>query len=202
VRRRTVVIQATSGSLRDRAQRAGEYLAAADLSAQNLVAAVDRMRDPDRTRLAGEAAGVAHLASAMRALDRGNRTGLRAELEAACRLLPLSDSPLLVAHRLRCHFPRSRERAERLRALEALAESWPEKHADTARYLRAWAIGLALRLGRPRDAAGLLVGWRIPGTVRFARDITPVLRHRIRQSLEERRHRAGEAQLLSTEEAE
>jgi hypothetical protein len=200
VRRRTVAIQATSGSLRDRAQRTGDYLAAADISARNLVTAVDGMREPERTRLAGEAAGVAHLATAMRALDRGDRPALRAELEAACRLIPLSDSPLLVAHRVRCHFPRFRQRAERLRALEAVAELWPEKHASTARYLRAWAMVLAVRMWRPQVAARLLAGWRIPGTVRFTRKIAPLLRHRARQSLTERRHRAREAQLLRADE--
>ena len=84
VRRRTVLAQATSGSLRRRAATSGRYLKAAELSAENLTTAVGRMPEADRRRLEDQPRQALHLARAMRALDRRDETTLRAELEIAC----------------------------------------------------------------------------------------------------------------------
>jgi glycosyl transferase family 2 len=188
--RRTVIPQRGSvDSLRDSARRAGDYLAAVELSAANVAAAVDGLPEPDRSRLAAEAAGTLHLARAIRALDRGDDAAVRAELEAAYRGMPPPDKPFTMRHRIVDHCSRSHEDNERLRILGTLADLWPDETSVVAHYLRAWGALLALRLRRPREAAGLLAGWRLRGTLRFAWKMPSLLTKLARASLHERRYR-------------
>jgi hypothetical protein len=189
IRRHTVIAQTTVGSLRERAQRSGHYLAAAEFSAQNLATAVDRLPEPERTRLSPQARGHVHMARAMRALDRGERETVRTELERACRVLELSDDPRVLAHRVRAHQPGFEDPKVRLRMLETLVEAWPEPQATTERYLRAWGIAVALRLRHGRRAARLAAGWRWRGTIAFLNRVRPIVRHRVRRVLQDRRHR-------------
>ena len=196
VRRRTVLAQATSGSLRDRAATSGRYLKAAEHSAENLTTAVGRMPEADRRRLEDQPRHVLHLARAMRALDRRDETTLRAELEIACETYPLSTG--LIGSRLRHHLPRSGQPLERLAMLETLTRVWPQPHAHTSRYLRAWAIGLALRLGRPGQALRMLRGWQWRGTARFGRRVAPSLWYRARCRWQARRYRGRETDELAS----
>ena len=198
VRRRTVLAQATSGSLRDRAATSGRYLKAAELSAENLAAAVGRMPEADRRRLEDQPRHALHLARAMRALDRRDETTLRAELEIACETYPLSTAFLLIGSRLRHHLPRSGQPLERLAMLETLTRVWPQPHAPASRYMRAWAIGLALRLGRPGQALRMLRGWQWRGTARFGLLVAPSLWHRARRRRQGRRYRGREADELAS----
>jgi glycosyl transferase family 2 len=193
VRRRTIVHQVTAGSLKERARRAGGYLAAGELCAANVASAAEQLPDPQRSRLAGEARGLGHLARALRALDGGDDDRLELELAEACRLLSLSDAPAFVASRVRGHLPRVHERQERRRVLRTLAESWPDRHTRTARYLRAWAIGLAILSGKPGDAARLASGWQLRGTLRFVRGIAPLVRQRAARLIGQRLDRGHEA---------
>ncbi|MGH2956786.1 MAG: glycosyltransferase family 2 protein [Solirubrobacterales bacterium] len=193
---RTVVAQTTPGSLRGRARRPGTYLTSAEISARNLVQAVDRLPEGERAPLAAEAMGVVDLAHAMLALDRGDDAALRAALDRACAELPLSRSPTMMVHRVKNHLRRCEQPQERLRVLVALTSCWPSPHCLTARYLRAWAIGLALRRLQLRLAVRLLTGWRPRGTLPFVRRAIPLLRLRARRSRQDRRHRGRAASPL------
>jgi glycosyl transferase family 2 len=191
--RRTVIPQRGAlDSLRDRGRRAGDYLAADELSAANVAAAVDGMPEPDRSRLAAQAAGTLHLARAIRAVDRGENAAVRAELEAASRGMPLPDKPFSVRHRIVDHCSHSHEGDERLRILGTLAGLWPDETGVVAHYLRAWGTLLALRLRQPREAARLLAGWRLRGSLRFAWEMPSFLTKRARIGLQERRYRKVE----------
>jgi hypothetical protein len=188
VRRRTVVCQMTDASLRERARRAGDYLAGAERAAANLVAAVDRLPAAERAPLVDQASGVAQLARAIRALDRGDVKAVRAELERADRLGALSATDSQVAYRIRAHLSRAHDLHERLRALTTMAEIWPDRHADTARHLRLLAIVVALRLRRPVEAATLASGWRLRGSLGFARRMAPTFRRRLHRIIQDRSH--------------
>ena len=196
VRSHTVVVQQTAGGLRDRSQRSGSYLAAAEISARNLVAAVERRPDQQRRALAPQAKGEEHLARAMRALDRGDRELLRAELEQACAGIPLLEDPWILAHRVRLHQPRYDRSVERLGMLELLTESLPPE-SNASRSMRAWAIVVASRLGRFGRALRLASGWRLRGTLGFVRAVAPLLRLVIRWRLQARGHRATETAAIT-----
>jgi hypothetical protein len=191
VRHHTVIVQQTAGGLRDRSQRSGSYLVAAEVSARNLAAAVESRPDPQRTALAPQAKGEEHLARAMRALERGDRELLDAELDQACGGIPLLEDPWILAHRVRAHQPRYHDPVERLRMLELLTESLPSE-SNASRSMRAWAIVVATRLGRFGRALRLVSGWRLRGTLGFARAAAPLLRLVIRWRLQARGHRATE----------
>ena len=182
----------------DRAATSGRYLKAAELSAENLTTAVGRMPEADRRRLEDQPRLALHLARAMRALDRRDETTLRAELEIACETYPLSTAFLEIGSRLRHHMPRFGQPLERLAMLETLTRVWPQPHEHTSRYMRAWAIGLALRLGRPGQALRMLRGWQWRGTARFGRAVAPSLWHRARLQWQERRYRGREADELAS----
>jgi glycosyl transferase family 2 len=188
--RRTVICQETRGSLSELARRRGDYLAAAELGAANLISAVGSLPEPERSRLSPEANGLGHLARAFRALDHGDEAAVRMELAEACRLLPLSEYPALVTSRLRMHLPLADQRRHRFRALVTLVDCWPLGGGLTPRYLRASAVGRALASLRLREAARLAAGWRLRGTLRFAREIQPFLSQQARRWAQDRRHRA------------
>ena len=94
--------------------------------------------------------------------------------------------------------PRFGQPLERLAMLETLTRAWPQPHEHTSRYMRAWAIGLALRLGRPGQALRMLRGWQWRGTARFGRAVAPSLWHRARLRWQERRYRGREADELAS----
>jgi glycosyltransferase involved in cell wall biosynthesis len=196
IRRRTIVRQATSGSLHHRLRREGRYLDGCLLSGRNLAAAAQRLPEPQRTVVSRQARGLTSMAQAMRALDRGDRDAVRSHLEEACASLPLSNLPGPVDNRTRRHLTMAHDPKERLRALTTLVELWPDRNSDTARYLRALAIGVALRLGRLPEAARLLAGWPRGGSLRFAWRRVPLVRHRLRRGLQEVRHRGRESAAL------
>jgi glycosyltransferase involved in cell wall biosynthesis len=188
---RTVVRQATSGGLRDRAQRAGAYTRAAELSAANLAETVALLPEPERSALADQTQALGHFARAIGALERGDDDLARSELEAACGGYPFSERPGLVWDHLR-RLSGWDQRQERLRTLVALGELWPDPHATTARYIRLRAAGEALRAGRLKDGARLLRDWRLAGTPAFAARIAPTLRMEARRHLNEWRKRGVE----------
>jgi hypothetical protein len=192
IRRRTIVRQTTSGSLTDRARRAGDYLNGYLLSAENLAAAAENLPEPERGEVSGQARCLIHLSKAMLALDRGNVKAVKVHTEEACRLFPVSDFPGLVEPRTRCHLTRAHDPGERLRALNTLIELWPDRRSDTVRYLRAAAIGVCLRLGRPGEAGRLIAGWPRGESLGFARRVAPLVQRRLRRGWQERRHRARE----------
>ncbi len=190
VRRRTLVRQTTADSLRDRSQASGDYLKAAALSAGNLGAASERLPEPQRSVVRSQAKGAAHLANAMRILDRdGDQQALARDLAQVARLLPASSLPNQLESRVRRHLTRGQDLATRVEALRTVSELWPDDRADTARYLRGLVIVAELRLGRPLRAARLLADWRWPGTAGFARRLAPTVHGRIRRTLQDRRQR-------------
>lgn len=190
VRRRTLVRQTTWNSLSENSQQSGGYLRAAEVSAANLSAAVERLPESERDRLRPQAQGVAHLASAMCMLDRDDdRQALAGELAAVARLLPAASLPRQLESRVRRHLTHGRDLASRSEALRTVSELWPDHRTDAARYLRGMAIVAELRLGRPLRAARLLAGWHWPGTPGFARRIAPTVRGRTRRAVQRRRQR-------------
>jgi hypothetical protein len=198
IRRRTIVRQTTSGSLEHRARRAGHYLDDYVRSGANLAAAAEGLPEPQRGVVSKQARGLTSLAHAMIALDRGEAAALELHLQESCRMLPLSTLPRTIESRTRRHLT-TQDADGRLRALTMLAELWPHPNADTPRYLRVVAIGIALRLGRPRHAARLLAGWGRGGTFRFAWRTAPALGHRLRRRWQERCHSGRESAELAGE---
>jgi hypothetical protein len=188
VRRRTIVAQATPGSLRHRARQNGHYLAAAELSATKLVAAAEQLH-PQRRGLLDEARGGLHLARAMRAVERNDAVAVRRELEEACRLTRLSALPEVAESPIRRHLTGAQDPYERLRALKMVAELWPDDRADSARYMRGLAVVAALQARRPREAARLARSWPVDGTAGFVRRIGPVLHRRALRSWQDYRNR-------------
>jgi hypothetical protein len=157
------------------------------VSAGNLVAAVAHLPEAERARLQDPAAGAVHLATAIRALDRGDHATVKAQLERACRLMPISSLPITVEHRLRLHLRRAHDPQERLRALTAMAELWPDQQSDTARVLRTLAIAAALLAVRPRQAARLIGRWPRGGSRRFFLRHARLFYQLARNFLEDRR---------------
>jgi hypothetical protein len=193
LQRRTVLPQRTVGSLSDRARRAGYYLEAAAISSKMLIAELERAGDPDSEALLRQAKGVARLAAALRALSEGDEPIARSAFAEACRLLPpLSGHPALIASRLRNQMPLWDEPEKRLRILVTAMTAWPDRRSDVGRYLRAWALLIALRLGRPREAARLARRWPVAGTIGFCRRVLPVLRARLRRGVLVRVYRGRE----------
>jgi glycosyltransferase involved in cell wall biosynthesis len=202
VRRRTIVHQATAGSLTDRTRRSGARLVSAELAADNLAAVAEHLPEAKRSALLREARAMRHLVRAMSAVDRRDVTTAKAALEEACRALPrLSEFPAAVEYRTRRYLTRADDPAERLRSAAMLAELWPDRSADAARYMRLFAIATALRMRRPRAAARLLAGWKRGGTLRFASRVAPVVLYRARRRLQGHRTRGREVAELGWEEA-
>jgi glycosyltransferase involved in cell wall biosynthesis len=189
VRRRTIVRELIPGSLSDRARRAGDYLTAFDLSVHDLASAAERLPQSERARVSDQARGLVHFARAMRALDRHDAALLSEQLAAAGGLLSLSNAPFLTWWYVVRVLPRSHERSERLWAFTALADLWPDRRADTARFMRLSAIATACRAGRLGQARGLLRRWPPGETLRFAWRLIPTLRHIARRSAQDRRRR-------------
>jgi hypothetical protein len=84
------------------------------------------------------------------------------------------------------------EPEKRLRILMTAMTAWPDRRSDVGRYLRAWALLLALRLGRLREAARLARRWPVAGTIGFCRRVAPLLRGRLRRGVLVRLYRGRE----------
>jgi hypothetical protein len=166
IRRRTIIKQRTAGSLLEQGRDRGGFLDAFDLTARMATRRLDRLPDRARRPLAARAQGALQFVVALRALDRGDVRAVIAALEEACRLLPqLCRDAESVDHRLSL-VPHAGDPRERLRHLVTFASLWPEPRSETALFLRARAVLLALRLRRPREAARLLARWPLRTAIR------------------------------------
>ena len=165
VRRRTLLRGMTPTSLKERGRRSGEYLEAGELSARNVVAAAEAL-SPDSPLIAEAHAGL-HLSRALIALDRDDLQVLRAQLERLAQLQGHSVSGVMVANRVWKHVPSAREPAGLLAAYATLAEAWPDPRADTARFVRALALILAVRTLDARQALRLAKRWPRGGSASF-----------------------------------
>ncbi len=196
LRRRTIVRQATRGSLVERARRDGSYLRALALVAESAVATVSKSSRPDRAALIELAEGRAAYVAALSALATHDEETVRTQLEAACARLPgLSSQPLLVAQRISFL---AADRSGYLDLLISAASSWPDQHCDTAVYLRMRALTGAVRAARLGTAGRLLVSWPPRPTPRFLlrswRLWTPLARN----AMHRRRHRGTEVHGLDS----
>jgi len=193
LQRRTVLPQRTVGSLSDRARRRGHYLEAAAISAETLIAELERAGDRDSNALLEQAKGAARLAAGLRALSEADEATARSAFEEACRLLrSLSGNSGLIAARLEKHMPRWHEPERRLGILTMATAAWPDRRSDVGRYLRAWAFLVGLRLRRLREAARLARAWPVAGTTGFCWRVAPVLGRRVRRRALERLYRGRE----------
>jgi hypothetical protein len=197
VQRRTIVKQYTADGLKHTARRRGDYLKEV-LDPRTTDVRWDRVavRGMTPSELAAQARGGGELVAALRALDGRDDRGLKTALENACRLLPeLSRDPEAVEHRLRL-LPRAHEPAERFRHFAATARLWPDPCADTALFLRARAIMVALRGRRVAEAVGLIRGWPLSRTAAFLRRTLPAFVSLGRQGLDEHLHAGREPAAL------
>jgi hypothetical protein len=200
VRRRTVVPQATRGGLKERGRRLGGYLEAWEIAWPRIIAELERLQCEDRGALILRARGYHHFTAAIRALDRRDDARFRAELDQACRLVPeLTERPLRITNRFKRWLSGWDESAERLRLYRTAAALWPDQRADTALYLRACAAVLALRTGRPAEAARLARGWPLRATPSLLIRLCPDLVRRCRKMLVDYRHPGRESQKLAEE---
>ena len=172
VRRRTVVIQATRGSLLDRGRRRGQYLQALAESARRTAEATRGQRVAER------AEGAHRFFDALQALDAGRTDDAREALDDACRRFPeLSSEPVLVGRQLLNAMP-----GDRLTVFAAMAQLWPEPRSDTAVALRAYALAHAVRAGHAREAARLLRSLRPRDAllvIRRHRDVRGIVRRSV-----------------------
>jgi hypothetical protein len=191
LRRRTVTIQRTVGSLSDRARDQGLQFEALELSTTRLVDEVERFGRPE---LRDPALGSAHWARALRATAAGDEEETRAELAEGTRLLPdlARDSDLALAM-VRWFFPRALGTRKRLRALQILAGAWPDQGAESAVRLRVAATVAALRAGRPVAALALLTGLRPVPTARLVLRLAFGTPYHLRRLLAARVHRGRES---------
>jgi hypothetical protein len=196
LRRRTVRRQYTSGGLKDRGLDSGAYLAAARIQAANLTEAAARLPRPARAKVEREAHGLLYASRVRQALEHHDTALVGADLEQACRHLPLSDEPRQAERHLGLDVARGHRPEKQLRELRTLLELWPEKDSPTEHYLRARSAVMALRCRMPREAVRLLGRWRARGTLRFAMRAIPLIYHRVRKALQDRRDQAREVAAL------
>jgi hypothetical protein len=183
VRRKTMVHRETRGSLKDRAARSGHELRAFDAFGQSAVAVAAGLQRPDRDALVAGAQGTLHYVAALHALAAHDDDAAAAAFTQAARLFPdLSRHPGPVVRRV---VRAGRGRSERLHHLTVAANGWPDATADTALFLRARAIGTALRAGRLRAAAGLVRNWPPRSTPGFVARALPVVARNARRRLQD-----------------
>jgi hypothetical protein len=193
LRRRTIVFQATEGSLSRRSSRAGSY---SDAGLHGIVAASAALvaADPGRSdgaELRSRTAGAGAYLEALRALAGGDETGFATALGEACARLPeLSTEAELVAKRLALVCPGARAR---LRAYRAAALVWPDPRAVTPLYLRLHALALALALGRRSELTRLLRDWPLAAMPGFLARNPELFGRLARQTLQKRRYRGRES---------
>ena len=165
LRRRTVTVQQTRGSLSDLGRRRGAHLEGFALSTSRMVAEIERS---DRPELLAPARGAVHYARALSAVARGDEAAVRTELRDAVELMPdLSHNSDRLVGMVRWYFPA--ERGRRQRALESLAAAWPDPRAETAVLLRGASMTAALLGGRPIAALAALRGMGLTGGFYLAR---------------------------------
>ncbi len=190
VRRRTVIPQATKGSLLDRGRSSGRYL-------DVLARIARRTAESTRGLPVGERAEGAHrFFTALQALIAGRRDEAREAVREACRLFPeLSNEPVLVGRQLINAMPGDRP-ADRLRVFTTMAEVWPDPRSDTAVALRAYALAYALRAGHAREAGRRLRSLR-PGDVGLVVRRRGEIREVLRRSVSTVAHRGQESARLA-----
>jgi hypothetical protein len=186
LRRRTVVPQATTGSLLDRGRASGRYL-------EVLVGIAHRTAAATRGLPVGErAAGAARFFDALGALNAGRKEDAREALREACSRFPeLSREPVLVGRQLLNAMP-----GGRLAVFSTVAGLWPEPRSDTAVALRGYAVAFALRAGRPREAGRQLRSLR-PRDARLVLTRRRELAGVARRSVAGLAHRGRESSLLT-----
>jgi Glycosyl transferase family 2 len=187
IRHKTAIRRATPDSLHESAGASDAYVKGFEITARAVLGELERTAA--RPELIGPARARVAFGQALRALHEHDDEAAHAALARACELFPrFSDVPDWVYTRLLFATAASAP-AERLRKLATAAVLWPRREADTAMYLRCYAIALAIRTGRLETAAGLLRGWPWRATPGFARLIGPRLRRRVATWLYEQRHR-------------
>ena len=145
LRRRTVVRRRTPGGLRELGLSSGTYLTACAASAARIVEEVERRPDAAKRGLIAPARASLHLAGALDAIARRDPGPARAELAAACRLMPkLENTPQLVTWRITHTASRDADRAE---SYLMAARLWPRPGSQTDLALRRRALRLAVRSG-------------------------------------------------------
>ncbi len=190
LRRRTIVHQTTRGGLKQRGVRAGLYPEAMRIShatARELLRSSGR---PDAADLAARLDGKELLVSALAAFARRDEGSGRRLLAEACSRLPaLSHEPEVVIAALQLMPVPRREAAL---VVEALAAAWPDRVADTPRYLSGYGAVRALGGRRLRSALRQAVragGWLRP---RFLARTAPVSATLVRGWLHEKAARGIE----------
>ena len=150
---RTIIKQTTRGGLKERGRTSGAYLDATDRYLGRALPQLERLERPDTADLAAGARAMLALNAVSRALAGRDVHATRTAAEEACRLRPdLERNPGPVLVRLK-HSARDREALTWSCATAAAA--WPDRRGDAARFLRAYAVMLLLRSGRPLRAARL-----------------------------------------------
>ena len=188
VRHRTILRIQDDHGLQQSGRRSGGYLAAAAHSAASTQVALARLRPAARPALVHAARGRAHWAEAEAALEAGDRESLATSLRRACELQPgISSRPVDGTFRIRAHLTRTHEPREYMRAALDLAEAWPHPHADTPRYLRCEALGLALQTASLRHARRAVSGFGRRGVPGFALRVLPVMAYGIRRRVQNHR---------------
>jgi glycosyltransferase involved in cell wall biosynthesis len=180
VRRRTVTRREAPNSLHQKARAEGAYLDGFERTARSLAREVESRGAPPELERALR--GRLEFARALRALSEGDDAVAAEALARACELHPeLSRRPDWVEPRMRFNSG-AKARSQRAHELGTAAALWPDQRSDTALYLRARAVWLAIRAGEPGLALRLVRGWPLGLTAGFAWRVAPVLvtRGRIR----------------------
>jgi hypothetical protein len=190
VQRRTIARQTTRGSLIERGIRGGHYRHAFETIASSAISEVERRPLDGRPDVTRRAQGSLHYARALQALARQDDRAVRVALEEACARLPeLSRQPEQVAHRIT---RMGHEPAVRVRHFATAAALWPDPRSDTALFLRAKAIVLALRARRPVAALRLLANCPPHVALRFLIRNVPLWLRVARRVVEARVYRGKE----------
>jgi glycosyltransferase involved in cell wall biosynthesis len=191
LRRRTVTVRRTVGSLSDRGRQRGLHFEAFERSAARLAEEADRA---GRRDLGDPALGSVHWARALRAGAAADEAMTREELSAATRLLPaLSREADLVIGTIRWYFSRLADAPDRPRAFLTLAGAWPDQGTKTVVWLRGAAVLAALRAGQARLALKALRGVDRGPALRLAVGIPRGLPYHLRRALGGLVHRGRES---------
>jgi hypothetical protein len=179
IRCRTLLHQPTTGGLKERGMRSGDYLRCMEASANRALSELENVDRTDVAALTDRARAKLSLLAALRALHGGADAEARARLRDACRFLPeLSRNPSPIVGLLR-HGARSREQA--VDTFAAAASLWPDPRSDTALYLRAWAAVGAVRALRWREGARLAAHRGFVGRAGFAVRTLPITTLELRE---------------------
>jgi GT2 family glycosyltransferase len=160
---RTIVHRASREGLKQRGVAAGEYVKAMVLSARG---AQERLRDlgrADLDELEARLQAKLLVVDAIQALSLGDHEGAGRRLSAACSLAPeLSCDPEIILGVMRL-LPIQPDAAPRLVATTAAL--WPDRRAQTPRYLEGYGVIRALQarqLMAAAQQAGRAYSWLDP----------------------------------------